>query len=389
MKPVILLSHGFQSEYEIGFANGLARRGIAVTLIASDSTFASRAVPGVEIVNLRGSQDPRRPALAKLANMLGYLLRYPMYLLAHRGAPVHVIGQFSTRSTWVALAEAWVTRVFGGAFVLTLHNLLPHERHSRLNHWIFQRIVRAPARLVVHTPRMARLACERYGLDPARVAVMEHGFDRPLAGNGQGGREDWRARHEIPPAARVALMFGMVARYKGPDVLLEAFAQAAGHDDLYLVIAGHCRESKLRNELHQAIAAHPCRSRIRWSDAFVADAEVPALLAAADCMVLAHRHVDQSGVLFAALSAGLPFVASDVGSFADYRRDGIDEIVPAGDGAALAQAMLRCLRRPEPDRQALARAAAARWDWRETTGSVVQVYREVFGEVKHAKAVSR
>ena len=57
---VILLSHGFQSEYEAGFANGLARNGVHVILIGSDTTLRDRIESSVKIINLRRSQDPRR-----------------------------------------------------------------------------------------------------------------------------------------------------------------------------------------------------------------------------------------------------------------------------------------------------------------------------------------
>ena len=133
MLHVTLLSHGFQSEYEIGFANSLARNGVDVLLIGSDNTQTTRAAATLKILNLRGSQDPRRPRLAKAWNVVRYILAYLAYLAAQRGAHVHLIGMFTTGSTALSLLEAWLTRLVAGRYVLTVHNLLPHDRHGRAN----------------------------------------------------------------------------------------------------------------------------------------------------------------------------------------------------------------------------------------------------------------
>ena len=70
---IILLPHGFQAEYELGFANGLARNGVNVTLIGSDTTLISRLEPSVKLLNLRGSRPAsacRPPALRAVSHLL-------------------------------------------------------------------------------------------------------------------------------------------------------------------------------------------------------------------------------------------------------------------------------------------------------------------------------
>ena len=92
MPEVILLGHGFQPEYEVGFANGLARNGWSVTLIGSDMSLRDRLDHRVRLLNLRRSQEPARPAWRKALNLLCYWLQCYGHLLRHRGTPVHVIG---------------------------------------------------------------------------------------------------------------------------------------------------------------------------------------------------------------------------------------------------------------------------------------------------------
>ncbi len=57
--------------------------------------------------------------------------------------------------------------------------------------------------------------------------------------------------------------------------------------------------------------------RVRFLPRYVSDLELPAFFRRADLLVLPHRRVDVSGVLFAGLAFGKPMVLSDVGGFRD------------------------------------------------------------------------
>ena len=81
MPEVVLLSHGFQPEYEAGFTNGLARNGVRVILIGSDTTLRHRIEPSVEIINLRRSQDPNRAGWKKMLNITRYWCNYFTFLI--------------------------------------------------------------------------------------------------------------------------------------------------------------------------------------------------------------------------------------------------------------------------------------------------------------------
>ena len=65
----ILVSHGFQDHYELGFANGLAKNNIPVTLLGSDTTLTYKLAASVEFINVRGSQTSTRSKWAKLNNL--------------------------------------------------------------------------------------------------------------------------------------------------------------------------------------------------------------------------------------------------------------------------------------------------------------------------------
>lgn len=377
MLPVILLSHGFQAEYEIGFANGLAQNGVAVILIGSNTTLADRAIPGVKILNLRGSQSPDRLPVAKALNLLRYLGEYLAFLAKRRGDPVHVIGLFSTRSATISLLEAWLTRLVAGPYVLTIHNFLPHDRHTMFNRITYSLIYRAPRMLMVHTTRMEEELARHFRIAPSRIVVVEHGFDRVIQHDAEA-RGAWRKRNGIPPEAAVVLFFGGVARYKGLEVLLNAFVEVGGESSRHLVIAGMCPDPGLHHELESAIRLHPHAARIHWLDGFVPHGEVPALLHAADCLAMPYRHIDQSGVLLMAMSCGLPVVATDVGSMGEYVLPSMGEVVPVGDVRAFAAALNRVV--SHRGATSHSRVIPRQFEWRHTVKPLVATYRRLWPE---------
>jgi glycosyltransferase involved in cell wall biosynthesis len=98
-------------------------------------------------------------------------------------------------------------------------------------------------------------------------------------------------------------------------------------------------------------------------------------------LVLPHRTVDVSGVLFAGLAFGKPMVLSAVGGFRELVEDhGAARLVPPGDPAALAEAIEALLADPgERDRLSeRARAAAAGpYSWDSIAERTSAVYEEV------------
>jgi glycosyltransferase involved in cell wall biosynthesis len=87
--------------------------------------------------------------------------------------------------------------------------------------------------------------------------------------------------------------------------------------------------------------------------------DVPALLAAADVVVVPSAWEGQPLIVQEALRAGRPLVATRVGGIAELTGDDGARLVPPGDPEALAAAVTRLLDEPE-DRGRLAAAARAR-----------------------------
>jgi glycosyltransferase involved in cell wall biosynthesis len=113
----------------------------------------------------------------------------------------------------------------------------------------------------------------------------------------------------------------------------------------------------------------------------VTDAELPAFFRRADLLVLPHRTVDVSGVLFAGLAFGKPMLLSDAGGFRELVEDhGAGRLVPPGDPGALAAATSALLADPS-ERERLAQraraAAAGPYSWDSIAERTMAVYEEV------------
>lgn len=361
---VLVVSHGFQSNYECGFVNGIARNGACVVLVCSDALDCARLDSAVEARNLRGSQDPSRSPISKALNLIRYHLSLCWLVLTEPHWQVHVIGLLHP-VWWCGIVQGVWFRLASRRYVLTVHNLLPHDAHTRLNRLLYGIAYRVPHALVVHTPAMKQELISKYGLAAQRIHLMEHGLD-PL-------KESAATEDVSPDGGPVKLLFfGGLRRDKGLDVLLEALEQNV--PEFRLRIAGFCADSTLAKEINALIASHPRRQWIAWFEGFVPEDDVHTWFEWAHALMLPYRHIDQSGVVFQALRYGLPVIATDVGSLRNYVDETVGLICAPDSPTALAEALqVFESRRSAYTREAI-RQRALCFDWGNVTKSLARAY---------------
>jgi glycosyltransferase involved in cell wall biosynthesis len=363
-KHIVLISHGFQTNYERGFTNGLADNGIDVTLISSDQTDRAGLRQSVHTLNLRGSQAGDRPKWLKLVNLLRYHFSLCTYVLRRRGAVFHVMGLIYPPFTLGILEGIWF-RTFCKRYVLTVHDLLPHDLHTRLNYLFYGWSFRLAHRLVVHTELMRDELNQRYGISLDRITVMEHGIE-PLSNrsvNLMPFRHESRLR---------LLVFGVIKHYKGIDVLLEALRDFP--IDFQLTIAGFCPSPSLALDLRTRIDNHPAANSITWLNQFVPESEVAEIFKQSDVLILPYRQIDQSGVLFQAFRYGVPVVATRVGSFEHYVTSKIGETCVADSADALRHALERLVARYQNLCRETIVEIGQRYEWQKTVRKLSPVY---------------
>jgi glycosyltransferase involved in cell wall biosynthesis len=299
----------------------------------------------------------------------------------------------------------------GRPLVLTSHDVLPREpRPGQLA--AQRRLYDSFDAIVVHSEHGRSRLVDELGVESGRVHVIPHGVFTHLAPGGSASPEEThevstktgdsraRARRKASSSrARegwvgssfennnpVVLMFGLMRPYKGIDVLLKAWRGVHGQapvEDAELWIAG-----LPKMDISALRSAAP--ANVTFDPHFVTDDELPAYFERADLVVLPYLEADQSGVLFTALAFGKPLLLSDVGGFREMADTGAARIVPAGDAAALGEALRELLR----DRAALtemcvkARAAACgRYSWESVAGAHIELYAQLMQNACDANPV--
>jgi len=165
---------------------------------------------------------------------------------------------------------------------------------------------------------------------------------------------------------------GRLAPQKDVGTLLQAFARLPAGTQLLVVGDGPDRPALQRR-------AQRLGGRLRFTG-FVPHAQVPAVLAHVDVLVLPSLYEDLSSALIEAMAAGLPVVATRVGGTADLVRHGVNGLLVAPrDPAALAAAISQILADPAAAARmsAAARRTAAAYAWPDLARQVLEVYRQL------------
>lgn len=184
---------------------------------------------------------------------------------------------------------------------------------------------------------------------------------------------------------RFVLFLARLHFMKGPDLLVEAFAQVAQRiPDLDLVIAGP--DYGMERELVEQIARVGLIGRVHLPGAVYGRAKL-ALLRDAVCMCQPSRHEGFSVSMLEALACGLPVVTTETANFPEIQSEGVG-IIAAPDAESLGDAIAQ-LATEEMFREGQSSAARALVDRRYTWKAVEVRAREVYAQAIAAEAGDR
>jgi len=205
------------------------------------------------------------------------------------------------------------------------------------------------------------------GLDLARYAALDPRL-----------RAAGRAALNLPDTAIVAVFMGRLVPIKRVDVLLEAFAAAlARAPEMVLVVVGG---GECEPDLRAQAQALGITAAVRFAGY---RADISPILAAGDVAVLSSANEGTPVALIECAAAGMPLVATDVGGVRDVVADGTGELVPAGDAAALGDALARIASDPERRRAmgaAAQRHVLARYDAARLVSDIDALYRQLLSD---------
>jgi glycosyltransferase involved in cell wall biosynthesis len=370
MRVHVVDPSAYTPPYDHALCSALAAEGVEVTLYTS--RFAHGTVPDPHGYERRESfyriaSRARAPGLRRAIKLAEHA---PDMLAYRREARSAELVHFQ----WLALQQLdGLLLPKGRPLVLTAHDILPREpRPGQLA--AQRRLYDRFDAIVVHSEHgRARLTGE-LALDPARVHVIPHGVLRPaedVPGEELQG-EGWLPAELRGSERPVVLFFGLLRPYKGIDVLLDAWRQrdlgGSGGAELWIVGMPRMDIGALRSS---------APAGVRFVPRFVSGREIPAVMQRASLVVLPYREIDQSGVAFTALGLGVPLLLSDVGGFPEIAATGAARTVPAGEPAALGQALEELLGDPAALATMARRARAAaegQYAWEAIALKTLELY---------------
>lgn len=209
--------------------------------------------------------------------------------------------------SWFAPSLGSVARKAGPGckVIAVMDNVIPHERHffdKPLTQWF----LKAVDGCVTMSEEVAQDLL-RWKPD-ARHTVLPHPLYTHFGE--RMPREEAETALGLEKGRKTLLFFGLIRKYKGLDILLEAFGGLP--EDYQLLIAGEPYGDF--SEYARIIEACPNRKRIHLIDKYIPDSDVKLYFSAADAVVLPYRSATQSGVGALATHFEVPMIVTDTGS---------------------------------------------------------------------------
>jgi len=321
------LASGGTARHVAVLASGCRDAGLAVSVLAPPATLRRLRTSAVAVPLALGDRPrPLRDARS-VARLRSWLT----------GWQPHVVHAHGVRAgALAALAIGLTRRPARPALVVTVHNAPPEGRAASVVHAVLERTCarRADLLLCASADLAARLRA-RAAAAVEEVAVTAPPDPRPTAA------EVAAARGEIAEAGRpVVLAVGRLAPQKGLDVLIAAAAR--WHHRRPRPVTVIVGDGPLAGSL-RAQAARLADGDVRMLGA---RDDVPALVAAADVVVVPSRWEARALIVQEAMQAGKPIVATRVGGIGELTGEDGAVLISPGDPVELAAAVTAVLDDP-------------------------------------------
>lgn len=210
--------------------------------------------------------------------------------------------------------------------VSTVHGFTGGGLRNRINERIQCLALRRSAAVIaVAAPIVDRLVAA--GVPRSRIVCIPNGFSREV----QLDRSVARERLGIRDGKLVAGWVGRLSPEKGADVMLQALRETGDSWMVSIIGDGPARESLRALAVRLGVG-----DRVTWHGAVSGAA---SLFSAFDAFVLSSRTEGTPIVLFEAMDASVPIVATTVGGVPDVITDADALLVPPDDPSAIAGAL--------------------------------------------------
>ncbi|KYK23668.1 hypothetical protein AYK24_07245 [Thermoplasmatales archaeon SG8-52-4] len=208
--------------------------------------------------------------------------------------------------------------------VLTVHNILPHEQNRKnliLDKFVSRLIFLFADVFIVHNKRNKKKFIETYRLHKKNIHIITHGVLNLIKQRAISSQNARKYLH-LQLNKKIVLFFGYIRKYKGLDVLINAFSLIHNQiKDAFLLIVGQPYKESWDN-YEKLLKVNNLEKCSKVELGFIPESEIEYYFSAADIVALPYIYLDTHGGVGAlALAFKKPLVVTDVGGLPEYVKD--------------------------------------------------------------------
>jgi glycosyltransferase involved in cell wall biosynthesis len=269
----------------------------------------------------------------------------------------------------------------GRPYILMPHGGLPPELGRKGVKRIYdllygQRLLEGAARLHALT-EMERQQYLALGLPDSRIIIIPNGIDVTAFDHGADASA-FKRQYGVRDDQPVVGFLGRLNSIKGPEFLVEAFAQVLAHKpNAVLMLVGP--DDGAQRELESQVDRLGIREAVRFTGYIGDNERKAAAYRAFDLYVLPSRYENQSTTVLESLLNATPSILTDrCGLTPQLVQSGVARAVPFGDVEALAREIMDILENRDRARAQAEhgrRYVVEHFNWETLTDQWIEVYR--------------
>lgn len=147
-------------------------------------------------------------------------------------------------------------------------------------------------------------------------------------------KKEARKKLGIDADKQLVLFFGLIRKYKGLDLLLEAFSELKQNPNITLLVAGEFYEDK--QPYLDLIKQYQIHDQVILDGKYIDNQDVKIYFSAADLVALPYKTATQSGVTQVSFHFEVPTLVTNVGGLSEIIPNGIAGYVVEPNGKAIA-----------------------------------------------------
>lgn len=263
-------------------------------------------------------------------------------------------------------------RKYFKTLILTIHNVLPHETQEK-DIKLYKEFYEFCDGLIVHNKSTESCLIEKFKIPKSKITVIAHGAYQTHLNSVCPPRDN---------TEKCFLQFGVIRKYKGIDILLDAIAriEPEKRKSLRFIIAGEQYPKLDNTDYRKRISELGIEECVSFTQNYIPEEELPRLFGKADFLLFPYKNIYGSGALLLAYTYNKPVIVSNIPTFQEETDGGKTGILFESENPqALADAILQAAACSEEQIQgyqsAIRKLISEKYNWKKSAKKTAEVYK--------------